>query len=1063
MNPRLLIPLALLALTTAGPAAEDPAPIAGLPPAPQALRMRWRVMRDLGRLSDVQIPPDPAAIQEAIALSADSGALLDEHPECRQWFWGDIDRMLRRARAEDLVPLRALQESKAAMLAQEVIRSGDAADGLRLFRRYPWARSTHEVLIRLGENALQAGNPGTALRLFEDVIAHAEDDELRAQARIGTWLALAAQPDCGPELEQALAAAPDETLLPWRGAPLRAAGIKAAIRRPAPVHPGPLAQLRRVKVQLPAAIADVEPALPADPLSPLGLGPWTLRRIETAADLLVVIGSRHVACYDASTLTLRRLYDDPLLAAAGAADEEHPAVLGRSGSSAIGHGGREQPGRMVLYRRIAVGTGESPSVEVAAWNLAGGALLWRTGDGGDWRQLAPRSEPVASEGCVYVVAAGRKPTTSVSFFLVCLDGDSGGTLWRRGLGTRPLDARLGHSLQDGGSLCVEQGAVYVSTDAGLAARCDARDGALEWICSYSQREGDEPARREGAPPVVADGKVLLAPRDCEGVLALDALTGRALWRNADAAAESLVGTSAGVLVAQQEAGLLALNLQTGTQAWRRDLNAAEAPRAVVAGAEVLAVEGRRLMRLGAGNGAVAEELRLEGQPGAELVPLANGVLAEFAAQPVADPAELPGSVAGALRLPLALHWSLPCARPLLIHDPAGAQTNEFAVLAGRLLFGVEAQPRGRILWQSRLRSRPQSVGYHGKRLVASRDRTVTALDAGRGTTDWVVRLPFRADAVVGDERMLFAAELTRAGAAAALDPATGAVLWQQEYGKDPRMAEGRLEWAALQRDPAGGAALHLYWNAADCGGNGRRPAVVIADAASGAIREVKRFLPAEPQWPPQISFSDARTYTRLRRLPPWPDRGPFAANAVAYVGDGGRAHFAELGSGRDLAPELALVLEVRPEAQFWSSAGLHPAIGGVYLRRLGKLMWISANGATGTVYELPRGAGRSGFNMIDFRPGTGTVAVVSGPEAAFPEPAIGRSRVRGAAPAVPPALPDAALSLDLFERQTGRLLGTQQLPGPKKQSAGYASHALLLENGLVVTDAEGVYFLRPAR
>ena len=136
------------------------------------------------------------------------------------------------------------------------------------------------------------------------------------------------------------------------------------------------------------------------------------------------------------------------------------------------------------------------------------------------------------------------------------------------------------------------------------------------------------------------------------------------------------------------------------------------------------------------------------------------------------------------------------------------------------------------------------------------------------------------------------------------------------------------------------------------------------DASSGVVRDVRRFLPGEPQWPPQIVFSDVRTYASLWQLPPWPCRGPFLEDAVAYVGDGKRAHFELLAQGQDLWKGLNLVMDIRPEAQYWSSASLHPTVGGPFVRRIGQLTTFSL-GSTNTSCTTRRY--RHGNGSVGFR------------------------------------------------------------------------------------------------
>ncbi len=1034
--------------------------------------MRWDVLRNHAQMPGGELPPDPAVIQEAVKLSAETGAMLGEDPLLRQAFWCDVDRMLRSAKPADLLPLRALQDSKAENLADEVRKQGDASEAVWFFRCYPWAHSAQEVLIDFGETALRNGRRHWAERAFQDVLAHADDPELIAQAHIGCWFALAGQPERREELERAMSAVPDDTLLPWRGGQAKATEIKAAIRIPMPVTdatPVPaLSSVRRLKIELPAAMAAVEPVRPGLRSATLGLGPWTLRRIESGGNLVVVIGSRHVACYDASTQKLLRLCGEPV-PPDNAVEIERPAVLGRSWSSVVGQHAGLSTGGEAIYRLMPIKRGDRLEYSVTARDAGSGRILWSTGGRDEWKELWPQSEPIAGEGCLYVLAAGGRAGKVPALYLVCLDSLSGSIAWKRMLGPLPGNDRLRELALGGSAITVQRGAVYVSTDIGMLARCDVRDGALEWVRAYPSEQMDEHSRiqyqRDGTAPLVLDGKLFVAPRDHTGVMALDAATGRSLWEKAPVPSDRIVGVAGQVLVTQGGDGLAAFDLASGAGLWTQALDGARAPRALVAGAHVLVTQGDRLLRFLAATGAAVDELRLNGTEGSQFALLADGALAEFVEERAADPVEQAGSVAGPLRLPLAVQWELPCERPMLVTGPAGAETNTVGVLSGSLLLCVEAQPRGRVVWQSRQRSRPNSVGFHGNLFLAARDRTLTALNAASGVTEWVLNLPFRADIIGGDERLLFVGQANVTGSVAAIEPRTGKVSWQQEFGKEARLAGGRLEWISLQGDgdAAGAPSLHLYWSSAAFDGDGNRPAEVVVDAASGGVREVKRFLPGEPQWPRQIAFGDVRTYGRLRRLPPWPARGPFLTDALAYVGDGGRAHFARLAQpGQDLVTGLNLVMNVQPEGQYWSSVGLHPTADGSFVARMGKLMAFDALSPTGTVYELPRTvAARAAYNIVDFQANTGTVMVVSGPESALPESIIERQKRDLASGGLTNASPDqTAMSVDVFNRATGQLTGTQELPGATAPGAGYANQARLLGGGLLTTDDRGVYFLR---
>jgi hypothetical protein len=109
-------------------------------------------------------------------------------------------------------------------------------------------------------------------------------------------------------------------------------------------------------------------------------------------------------------------------------------------------------------------------------------------------------------------------------------------------------------------------------------------------------------------------------------------------------------------------------------------------------------------------------------------------------------------------------------------------------------------------------------------------------------------------------------------------------------------------------------------------------------------------------------------------------------DAMAYVGEGSKAHFSPLGQGQDLLAGLSLVMDIRPQAQYWSSAGLNPTADGLFVRRLGQLAAFHTNTSACTAYVLPRDVpARTAFNILDFRQDTTTVMVVSGSGSGIPE------------------------------------------------------------------------------
>jgi hypothetical protein len=115
------------------------------------------------------------------------------------------------------------------------------------------------------------------------------------------------------------------------------------------------------------------------------------------------------------------------------------------------------------------------------------------------------------------------------------------------------------------ALACRDGAVFVATNAGLAAAVDVEGGKLRWGYRYESDPG-----HEFNEPVVAGGKVILAAADMESVAALDARTGETAWVVSRGDGAHVVGVAGGsvVLAGKQVA---ALDVASGATRWRAQL------------------------------------------------------------------------------------------------------------------------------------------------------------------------------------------------------------------------------------------------------------------------------------------------------------------------------------------------------------------------------------------------------------------------------------------------------------------------------------------------------------
>ena len=126
--------------------------------------------------------------QEKPATPASVAALLREDllvPICPladarySSLWASIDRKV----AGDENVLKALREAQEPQ-AHGLVKQVDDLDRLMGFaRKYPWAPSVHQALLRAGTRELQLGHAQLAMRCFRDIMARSADADLCLKLR----------------------------------------------------------------------------------------------------------------------------------------------------------------------------------------------------------------------------------------------------------------------------------------------------------------------------------------------------------------------------------------------------------------------------------------------------------------------------------------------------------------------------------------------------------------------------------------------------------------------------------------------------------------------------------------------------------------------------------------------------------------------------------------------------------------------------------------------------------------------------------------------------------------
>jgi len=511
--------------------ARDPAPDF---PRDLGLEMRWAAVHS--RTSGT----DTAAVQALLDESAEGQGIMPWEEGRHASVWTLVDRLLAAQKPEVLAPLRLAQERQAADLVERARRTGDPQAMLVLSRRFPWAPAVHEAMVACGEQMLRRGYVGQAHRAFEDVLAHAGPGETRAKAQVGLWLALASETRDRGALQAAFDGVAPDAEFPWMGERASASRIRERLlaglepgEGAAPALAGLAPQLVRIPPTCPwdlGAFGRLPEAMLREFPSPLG-------SLQGDTQRVLVAGPSLLACFgdDVSRPLWWRAPND--------VERTRRRVREREGMKGDRQDFAAAPGLFqpaMAGGRVYSRWGAEPSGQalrgVAAFDAATGEIAWSTDDDPAWEEMWPASDPVVAGGRVYVLTIQDRFGPILPIHLACLDAASGRLLWQRTLGSQNPGLLAGDGtpyrrdraielVRYGSAVTVHRGAVYAVTNLGFAARCDARDGMVEWINTYPRvRLGANTfaiLRRMGAPPVVAGDRVVCLPRDYHGLFALD--------------------------------------------------------------------------------------------------------------------------------------------------------------------------------------------------------------------------------------------------------------------------------------------------------------------------------------------------------------------------------------------------------------------------------------------------------------------------------------------------------------------------------------------------------------
>ncbi len=786
---------ALLRAVGTGESSEESEEDAPARVAEPGVLQAWNLQSDLAAALAPGAPFDPARLQALVLKAADTDELVPLEPGLYTSPWVRLDRALTHAAADSgAAALEALRREQER-LAAAALRMPSSDESLAAAaRRFPFAAGVNRALLAAAERDIGHGRAGSARRAFEHVRAHTADKGLRTAAQAGLWLAVACAARTPRELDAVFDGVAPDTLYPWMGTVQSAAAIRARLQnslRSAP--PVPARELSTLPID----------ALRIPPVHPWNLGPNVrfpldalpdpCGRIIAEEDLCILAGPHLLACFGAphggvSPVWIRRpcARDD-----GGERQREDDARRARlvpgDYKPALAHG--------TIYTRWGL-DGGAPAA-LAAFDARTGLLRWSTAGDKAWEGLAPAADPVPSEGRIYVTAVRTDDAFLCPVSLVCLADDSGAVLWRRSLGTytRGVGQRSGaRRVIDGdvdlatwgSAVTVAGGAVYVAMNLGFVARCDARDGRVEWLRTYARAGtgADSGARRRGSPPCPAAGALIAVPRDRSGAIALDMETGAVLWENAFLPSEEIVGAVGDALVLADARTLLAVDARTGNVRWERMFESGLVGRPQLTGSDALVGTAAGLERIALANGETLERRPWPAGERPAQFALAGHGIAVFGPGGI-EPAAAGGQAAAPPGRVARIEGSHP-----RFWAPAaqGAPAERVYVLADRVLRAIDAAAPYLPRWIRLVDGDVRDILLCGEAVLLLERTRVTALDTRTGAFLWERETTSRLDKWFHSAGTLVLVAMQDRRECLALDATTGAPKWRRALGGGDALA-----------------------------------------------------------------------------------------------------------------------------------------------------------------------------------------------------------------------------------------------------------------------------------
>ncbi len=492
--------------------------------------------------------------------------------------------LLGRPEAE-LAGLRTLQETGFKKASAQPAKPSKPLD---LFRRYPWSESAQRLLLQSAQQQLFQGEVQCAFRSYQDVLRHAETQDLREQAQVGLWVGLSQFGKAG-DVSRAFDGVAPKSTWPWYGKRATTDEIKQLLVR------------KNEDVSQSASLESLRPRIIHLPPAQFSGEVFNVD-MQASDGHLLVSSPRMMAMYSTDDLS-KPLWSD----------------LKRMDRYSWGN---------APYRPRFAGQSIITSYDnrMVALNSSDGMSV---GDGSphdphSLRLYRPTGSPLVADHQAFGVQAvqtstilERWPPETRNFAdiaLSCFEIDGMKHRWTRvydvaqTIGEPALHQSVGSEPQ------ASDGAIYFCSNSGRVIRADIRDGEMDWIHFFRPLAHPDDVPSEwnlGTSTIVTADKVICMPKYSGRPFALDKETGRCVWRTPLLRGRELLGICEDLLLVVGDNSLYGIDVNNGKMRWGQRLSAEHAngfqlPRAQLIGSSVYCGTKNSLQRFDARNGSLLE-------------------------------------------------------------------------------------------------------------------------------------------------------------------------------------------------------------------------------------------------------------------------------------------------------------------------------------------------------------------------------------------------------------------------------------------------------------------------